>query len=259
MILVAKDIGISMCFTEPDCLLLPREGCPNTGTAHPTNKIQNKWGLICFEQMQHQNRSEVQRPGDQISLLLEINSDLPQQPQQAERLLHRDTLRGTVEHNRGHLLAASKFDHRRRRRLMLDRENNRSSSSLASYVHSKLEPHGDPITRTFSAASGVGVEEEELPPPPPPPPSAVDATRDLLPARRGLSLNADSESTRLEQSRIRNLGGKGKEIAIFEVQELTGRGDAALEAGEEAVDVVLGVVRRHGLDSMRACLLRDLF
>ncbi|BAT01408.1 Os07g0467850 [Oryza sativa Japonica Group] len=157
MILVAKDIGISMCFTEPDCLLLPREGCPNTG------------------------------PGDQISLLLEINSDLPQQPQQAERLLHRDTLRGTVEHNRGHLLAASKFDHRRRRRLMLDRENNRSR-----------------------------VEEEELPPPPPPPPSAVDATRDLLPARRGLSLNADwgGETPHLKQAKRRSTSSLGSCAAM---------------------------------------------
>lgn len=188
---------------------------------HCTANQQNseQMGLICFEQ---KNRSEVQRPGDQISLLLEINSDLPQQPQQAERLLHRDTLRGTVEHNRGHLLAASKFDHRRRRRLMLDRENNRSSSSLASSVHSKLEPHGDPITRTFSAASGVGVEEEELPPPPLPLPSAADATRDLLPARRGLSLNADSESIRLEQSRIRNLGGKGREWPFSRSRSLRG-------------------------------------
>lgn len=172
-------------------------------------------GLICFEQ---KNRSEVQRPGDQISLLLEINSDLPQQPQQAQRLLHRDTLRGTVEHNRGHLLAAGKFDHRRRRRLMLDRESNRSSSITCSSVHSKLETQGDPITRTFSAASGVGVEEEELPPPP----SAADATRDLLPARRGLSLNADSESIRLEQDRIRNLGGKGREWPFSRSRSLRG-------------------------------------
>ena len=43
-----------------------------------------------------------------------------------------------------------------------------------------------------------------------------------------------------------------KRADLGEREQRTGRGDAAFEAGEEAVDVVLGIVRRHRPRSIRA-------
>lgn len=54
-------------------------------------------------------------PGDKVRLLLQINADNVQELQEALRLFHLDALRGTVEHDWGHLLAACKFARRRRR------------------------------------------------------------------------------------------------------------------------------------------------
>uniref|UniRef100_A0A0A9EV62 Uncharacterized protein n=1 Tax=Arundo donax TaxID=35708 RepID=A0A0A9EV62_ARUDO len=104
-----------MCLREPDRLLLPRKCSPNN------------------------------IPGDQVGLLLQINADLTQQPQEAQRLFHRDALRGTVEHDWGHLLAARKFDRRRGRRAMLLRRIRRGGrrgarAAAAADVHRGGDP-----------------------------------------------------------------------------------------------------------------------
>ena len=91
--------------------------------------------------------------------------------------------------------------------------------------------------------------QEELPPPLPVTPLAGES-RDFLPRRSGLSLNADSGSHRTSGGLVDNqnpgtLQCERKLVASEFGEERTGRGDAAFEAGEEAVDVILGVVRRH--------------
>jgi hypothetical protein len=119
-----------------------------------------------------------------------------------------------------------------------------------------------------AAASGVESQDavescveasEELPPP------LLEITdtgepRDFLTCGSGLSLNADSGRHRKKRSELSTDGengdtsqcGKMKRADLGKREQRTGRGDAAFEAGEEAVDVVLGVVRRHRPHPIRA-------
>lgn len=74
---------------------------------------------MCYQAEHTMRRGLNATPGDKVRLLLQINADHVQQLQEALRLFHLDALRGTVEHDWGHLLAACKFARRRRRRRML--------------------------------------------------------------------------------------------------------------------------------------------
>lgn len=66
-------------------------------------------------------------------MLLQINADHVQQPPEALRLFYLDALRGTVEHEWGHLLAACKFARRRRRRRNRMLENARIGRKIHQF------------------------------------------------------------------------------------------------------------------------------
>lgn len=87
MLLIAKYIGMCVCLREPNRLVLPRKCSPDN------------------------------IPRVEVSLLLQIKADHVKQPQEALRLFDLDALRGAVEHDWGHVLAACRIGRRRRHAL----------------------------------------------------------------------------------------------------------------------------------------------